>query len=56
MQNKKDYLQNQIGNPEGADKPNKKVCLVMGLAIRSVFDAMRSTMIRVCGCVKVKRP
>ena len=22
---KKDYLQNQIGNPEGAHKPNKKV-------------------------------
>lgn len=22
---KKDYLQTQVGNPEGADKPNKKV-------------------------------
>ncbi len=26
MEKKKGYLQNQIGNPEGADKPNKKVC------------------------------
>lgn len=24
VQNKKDYLQTQVGNPEGADKPNKK--------------------------------
>jgi fructose-bisphosphate aldolase class II len=24
--NKKDYLLTQVGNPEGADKPNKKVC------------------------------
>lgn len=24
---KKDYLQTQVGNPEGPDKPNKKVCL-----------------------------
>jgi len=24
IQNKKDYLQAQVGNPEGADKPNKK--------------------------------
>jgi fructose-bisphosphate aldolase class II len=22
---KKDYLQTQVGNPEGVDKPNKKV-------------------------------
>lgn len=25
MLKKKDYLQNQVGNPEGSDKPNKKV-------------------------------
>lgn len=25
VNNKKDYLQKQVGNPEGADKPNKKV-------------------------------
>jgi hypothetical protein len=25
--NKKDYLQAQVGNPDGADKPNKKVIL-----------------------------
>jgi fructose-bisphosphate aldolase class II len=24
IQKKKDYLQSQVGNPEGADKPNKK--------------------------------
>ncbi|EEB92612.1 hypothetical protein MPER_08852, partial [Moniliophthora perniciosa FA553] len=24
VQNKKDYLQSQVGNPEGPDKPNKK--------------------------------
>lgn len=24
IQKKKDYLQTQVGNPEGADKPNKK--------------------------------
>ena len=23
---KKDYLLTQVGNPEGEDKPNKKVC------------------------------
>jgi len=23
---KKDYLMTQVGNPEGEDKPNKKVC------------------------------
>ena len=25
VQNKSGYLQTQVGNPEGADKPNKKV-------------------------------
>jgi fructose-bisphosphate aldolase class II len=25
MDAKKDYLQSQIGNPEGDDKPNKKI-------------------------------
>jgi fructose-bisphosphate aldolase class II len=24
VQSKKDYLQNQVGNPDGDDKPNKK--------------------------------
>lgn len=24
VQNKKDYIQSQVGNPEGEDKPNKK--------------------------------
>jgi hypothetical protein len=56
VQKKKDYLQNQTGNPEGADKPNKKVRLMMRLTICPEIDVMCSTMIRVCGCVKVKRP
>ena len=25
VEKKKGYLQSQVGNPEGADKPNKKV-------------------------------
>jgi hypothetical protein len=53
---KKDYFQNQIGNPGGADKPNKKVCLMMGLAICPEIDVMCSTMIHMSGCMKVKRP
>ena len=28
VQSKSGYLQTQVGNPEGADKPNKKVCSV----------------------------
>lgn len=28
VQNKGGYLQSQVGNPEGADKPNKKVCVL----------------------------
>jgi hypothetical protein len=27
---KKDYLLAQVGNPEGSDKPNKKVILASG--------------------------
>jgi fructose-bisphosphate aldolase, class II len=27
VQNKSGYLQTQVGNPEGADKPNKKVSI-----------------------------
>jgi fructose-bisphosphate aldolase class II len=27
---KKDYIQTQVGNPEGSDKPNKKVGFIHG--------------------------
>ncbi len=30
VQNKSGYLQTQVGNPEGADKPNKKVMPLLG--------------------------
>ena len=32
VQNKSGYLQTQVGNPEGADKPNKKVRARMPMA------------------------
>ena len=33
VQNKSGYLQTQVGNPEGADKPNKKVSFFYALSI-----------------------
>jgi hypothetical protein len=32
---KKDYLQTQVGNPEGADKPNKKVSILFNIPLLS---------------------
>jgi len=56
---KKDYLMSQVGNPEGADKPNKKVrvCTVgaaLCTKLMATLFAFSSTIL-VCGCVKVKR-
>ena len=33
---KKDYLMTQVGNPEGPDKPNKKVCSHVTINISDV--------------------
>jgi hypothetical protein len=32
---RKDYLMTQVGNPEGEDKPNKKVCFASSETINS---------------------
>ena len=46
IQKKKDYLQTQVGNPEGADKPNKKVhipssCRALSVLIRLSLPVLR---------------
>lgn len=52
---KKDYLMSQVGNPEGADKPNKKVCSRVMIRISDVSYSF-SSMIPVFGFEMVKRP
>jgi hypothetical protein len=59
---KKDYLQTQVGNPEGADKPNKKVkSNTLGVVLGMVFLLTTklfinsSSMTPVCGYVRVRR-
>ena len=37
VQNKSGYLQTQVGNPDGADKPNKKVRCIYPLTVRCVY-------------------
>lgn len=52
---KKDYLMTQVGNPDGADKPNKKVRSRVMICISDVSYAFSST-IPVSGFERVKRP
>ena len=37
IEKKKGYLSSQVGNPEGEDKPNKKVCL-LSMFLDSLLD------------------
>jgi len=56
---KHDYLQGQIGNPEGADKPNKKVayvcvCMRLRVCVSACFYVVSEYTVCVCkhlGCV-----
>ena len=52
---KKDYLLTQVGNPEGEDKPNKKVCSHRIQNEWFEANTHRSTTILVSGSGKVKR-
>ena len=52
---KKDYLMTQVGNPEGEDKPNKKVCSRQLRNDRLEANAHCSTTILVFGSAKAKR-
>ena len=52
---KKDYLMTQVGNPEGEDKPNKKVCSCRTPNDRFEADTHHSSMILVFGSGKAKR-
>lgn len=54
--NKKDYLLSQVGNPEGADKPNKKVSNMQSLLHTPVTDFKHSSTTRVSGFVRARRP
>lgn len=51
---KKDYLYTQVGNPEGSDKPNKKVSSDSGRR-RASLRTISSSMILVSGSVRAKR-
>jgi hypothetical protein len=52
---KKDYLASQVGNPEGADKPNKKVT-EDGFSICCYAEIdCDSSMTHVYGCERAKR-
>ena len=51
---KKDYLLTQVGNPEGADKPNKKVSRAREVKKPSL-TVMSSFTTLVSGSVKAKR-
>ena len=50
---KKDYLLTQVGNPEGADKPNKKV--TRSRSGRASLIAISSSTTLVFGSVRAKR-
>ena len=51
---KQDYLHAQVGNPEGADKPNKKVSLFKA-GKRVLLMVISSTTILESGSVRAKR-
>ena len=53
---KQDYLTKQVGNPEGADKPNKKVRPSSASTQEFVADSSTSTTILVSGFGKERRP
>jgi hypothetical protein len=53
--NKKDYILTQVGNPEGEDKPNKKVTISHQLSCAEA-ESDDSTTIHEIGFVKVRRP
>jgi hypothetical protein len=57
VQSKNAYLQSQVGNPEGPDKPNKKVrgfvCDVMCAVVYGI--GIGSIMTRVCGLGRGRR-
>ena len=55
--NKKDYLMTQVGNPEGPDKPNKKVRLLTSVAslVHRLTIPFSSTT-RVSGSARARRP
>ena len=54
--NKKDYLLSQVGNPEGDDKPNKKVCIRYPFSWFQGSFVLSSTTTPVSGFVRVRRP
>jgi hypothetical protein len=60
---KQDYLKSQVGNPEGADKPNKSTSCPLpakqGTARRTRADpavCAQSTPTRVSGFARARRP
>lgn len=55
FESKKEYLRAQVGNPEGPDKPNKKVINAWILQRVADISCNNSTMILVCGYARVKR-
>ena len=62
VQNKSGYLQTQVGNPDGADKPNKKVRITPRLRLAKHIDRMTnvlvyntSTTTPACGYARARR-
>lgn len=62
---KQDYLKSQVGNPEGADKPNKSEWAMMAMALLSASElgksdspdlTSQSTPTRVSGFARARRP
>ena len=55
--NKKDYLMTQVGNPEGPDKPNKKVrSLTLTASLVHRLTIPFSSTTRVSGSARARRP
>ena len=50
-----EYLKAQVGNPEGPDKPNKKVKILTITLILCTHHNLSSSTTRVCGCVRARR-
>lgn len=56
MKNKYDYVSSQVGNPDGADKPNKKYVLPTSPPESFTDQCSADTTTHVCGFTRVRRP
>lgn len=52
MLNKKEYVSSQVGNPDGADKPNKKLYATP----KNGDELTLVATTRASGCVRARRP